>query len=111
MRYSDQLRVPVSPNIAVAVSACSTFLWVSTVLNVRRILAGRDFDALAYPVHNRVLFAGEHTMRPFPSTAHGRFLSTRVLLGKSEECAPGSRGWALTSVVLTIACVFKNTLQ
>ncbi|PFH36906.1 hypothetical protein BESB_033640 [Besnoitia besnoiti] len=38
---------------------------------------GRDFDLLSYPVHHRLLFAGEHTIRPYPSTVHGACLSGR----------------------------------
>ncbi|KEP62656.1 UNVERIFIED_CONTAM: histone lysine-specific demethylase LSD1/BHC110/KDMA1A [Hammondia hammondi] len=38
---------------------------------------GRDYDLLSYPVHHRLLFAGEHTIRPYPSTVHGACLSGR----------------------------------
>nr|AZL94584.1 polyamine oxidase [Nephromyces sp. MMRI] len=40
-------------------------------------MVGRDYDILSYPVQDRLLFAGEHTMRPYPSTTHGACLSGR----------------------------------
>nr|AZL94585.1 polyamine oxidase [Nephromyces sp. MMRI] len=40
-------------------------------------MAGRDYDILSYPVNDKILFAGEHTMRPYPSTVHGACASGR----------------------------------
>ncbi|CAH2269947.1 jg24541, partial [Pararge aegeria aegeria] len=42
--------------------------------------SGTDYDLLAAPVpdtsgENRLFFAGEHTMRNYPATVHGAFLS------------------------------------
>lgn len=37
--------------------------------------SGRDYDALAEPVLDRLLFAGEATHRQFPATVHGAYLS------------------------------------
>ncbi|KAF8820332.1 histone lysine-specific demethylase LSD1/BHC110/KDMA1A, partial [Cardiosporidium cionae] len=38
-------------------------------------MLARDYDILSYPVEDRLLFAGEHTMRLYPSTVHGAFIS------------------------------------
>lgn len=38
---------------------------------------GKDFDALAQPIGERVFFAGEATHRQFPGTVHGALLSGR----------------------------------
>lgn len=35
----------------------------------------QDYDILAQPAHRRLFFAGEHTERNYPSTAHGAYLS------------------------------------
>jgi monoamine oxidase len=37
--------------------------------------SGRDYDALAEPVQNRIFFAGEATSRKYPATVPGAFLS------------------------------------
>lgn len=37
--------------------------------------SGRDYEALAEPVGSRLLFAGESTIRAYPGTVHGAYLS------------------------------------
>jgi monoamine oxidase len=34
-----------------------------------------DFDTLSNEVHNKVFFAGEHTIREYRATVHGAYLS------------------------------------
>jgi monoamine oxidase len=36
---------------------------------------GEDYEVLAQPVSDRVLFAGEATNRVYPGTVHGAYLS------------------------------------
>ncbi|OEH74538.1 flavin-containing protein amine oxidase domain-containing protein [Cyclospora cayetanensis] len=58
---------------------------------------GKDLDLLAAPVRGRLLFAGEHTIRPYPSTAHG-------------ACISGSRE-AQRIVDWVAKCIPKKKLQ
>ena len=47
---------------------------------------GRDLDLIAAPVSGRLLFAGEHTIRPFPSTAHGEISALCCCCSSSYFC-------------------------